>query len=58
MAEDPGHGGEGGPQEPGDVPEVGPLVEEIHGLLELLRIERPPLVAAHAACIRHPGCTA
>jgi len=29
------------------VPEVEPLVAEIHGLLELLRIERPPLGAAH-----------
>jgi hypothetical protein len=34
------------------VPEVEPLVAEIHGLLELLRIERPPLGAAHAASIR------
>jgi quinolinate synthase len=36
----------------GDVPEVEPLVAEIHGLLELLRIERPPLGAAHTPSIR------
>jgi len=36
-AEGPSHGGEGCLQEPGDVPEVQPLVAQIHGLLELLR---------------------
>jgi hypothetical protein len=40
-SEDPGHGEEGCLQEPGDVPEVQPLMAEIHGLLELLRTERP-----------------
>ena len=54
-AEGPGHGGEGGPQESGNVPEVQPLMAEIHGLLELLRIERPPLGAAHAPSIRQGG---
>jgi hypothetical protein len=34
------------------VPEVRPLMAQIHGLLELLRIERPPLGAAHAPSIR------
>jgi hypothetical protein len=36
-------------QEPGDVPEMQPLVAEIHGALQLLRIESPLLGAAHAA---------
>jgi hypothetical protein len=37
---------------------VEPLMMEIHGLLELLRIERPLLGAAHAAPIRQRGHTA
>ena len=57
-AESPSDGGEGRPQEPGNVPEVEPLVAEIHGLLELLRVERPPLGAAHAPSIRQRGWTA
>jgi hypothetical protein len=40
------------------VPEVEPLLAEIHGLLQVLRIERPPLGAAHAPSIRQRGCTA
>jgi hypothetical protein len=40
------------------VPEVQPLMAEIHGLLELLRIERPPLGAANAPSIRQGGWTA
>jgi hypothetical protein len=51
-AEGAGDGEEGSLQQPGDVPQVQPLVVEIHGLLQLLRIERPPLGAAHAASIR------
>ncbi len=57
-AEGPRHGGEWGPQEPGDVPEVQSLMAEIHGLLELLLIERPPLGAAHAPSTRQGGWTA
>jgi hypothetical protein len=38
------------------VPEVEALVTEIHGLLQLLWIERPPLAAANTASIRQCGC--
>jgi hypothetical protein len=48
----PGHGGERGSQHPSDVPQVEALMTEIHGLLLLLRIERPPLGAANTASIR------
>ena len=44
-------------QQPGDVPEVEPLVAEIHGVLQLLGIERPPLAAANTASIRQRGWT-
>ena len=54
-AESPGDGGEGSLQQPGDVPEVESLVPEMHRLLELLRIERPPLGAAHARSAREVG---
>jgi hypothetical protein len=47
-----GHGGEGSGQQPGNVQEVEALVTEIHGLLQLLWIERPALGAAHTALIR------
>ena len=50
--EHPGHGGEGSGQQPGDVPEVEALVTELHGVLLLLRIERPALGAANSASIR------
>jgi hypothetical protein len=50
--EHPGHGGEGSGQQPGDVPEVEALVTELHGVLLLLRIERPTLGAANTASIR------
>jgi hypothetical protein len=40
-----------------DVHESRTLVVEIHGMLQLLRIERPPLVAAHAASLRQRGWT-
>ncbi len=39
-----GHGGEGIGQQPGDVPQVEALVAEVLGLLQLLWIERLPLV--------------
>ncbi|WP_411869203.1 hypothetical protein [Vulcanococcus limneticus] len=54
-AEGPGDGGEGSPQEPGNMPEVQPLMTKIHGLLQLLRIERPLLGTAHAASISQRG---
>ncbi len=50
--ENPRHSGEGRDEQPGDVAEVEALVTEIHGLLQLLRIERPPLGAANTASIR------
>jgi hypothetical protein len=56
--EKPRHGGEGRDQQPGDVAEVEALVTEIHGLLRLLRIERPPLGAANTPSIRQRSCTA
>jgi hypothetical protein len=40
------------------VPEVQALMAEIHGVLQLLWIERPPLGAAHAASTRQRGWTA
>jgi hypothetical protein len=45
-------GGEGSGEQPGDVPEVEALVTEIHGLLQLLWSERPPLAAANTPSIR------
>ena len=39
------------------MPEVEPLVAEIHGVLKLLQIERPPLAAANTASIHQSGCT-
>jgi hypothetical protein len=56
--ESTGHGRERNRLQPGDVPEMQALVAEIHGLLQLLRIERPPLGAACAASIRQRGRTA
>jgi hypothetical protein len=40
------------------VPQVQSLMTELHGLLLLLRIERPPLGAANTASIRQRGSTA
>ena len=57
-AESTGDCGERDLQQPGDVAEVESLVPEIHRLLKLLRIERPPLSAAHAPSIRQRGRTA
>ncbi len=37
------------------MPEVQPLMTKIHGLLQLLRIERPLLGTAHAASISQRG---
>jgi hypothetical protein len=38
------------------VPEVEALVTELHGVLQLLWIERPPLAAANTASIHQSGC--
>ena len=54
--EKPRQGGEGSCQQPGDVPELEPLVTEIHALLQLLRIERPPLAAANTPSIHQCSC--
>jgi hypothetical protein len=40
------------------VAEVEALVTELHGVLQLLRIERPPLGAANTLSIRQRSCTA
>ena len=58
LAEGPGDVGEGSLQQPGDVPEVQPLMAEIHGVLQLLRVERPPLAASNTPSIRQRGWTA
>jgi hypothetical protein len=34
------------------------LMPELHGTLQVLRIERPPLGAANTPSIRQCGCTA
>lgn len=51
----PGHGGEGCNQQPGDMTQVQPLMAQLHGALEAVRIERPPLGAANTASIRQRG---
>ena len=56
-AESSGDGGEGRLQQPGNVAEVEPLVAKIHGVLEKLWIERPPLAAANTPTIRQRGWT-
>ena len=48
----PPDGGEGRLEGPGDAAECAALMPEVHGLLQLLRIERPPLVAANTPSIR------
>ena len=53
-----GHGGEGSRQQPGDVAQMQALMPELHGTLQVLRIERPPLGAANTASIRQCGCPA
>jgi len=57
-AESPGNAGEGRLQQPGNVTEVEPLVAEIHGVLETLWIERPPLGAANTPTFHQRGWTA
>lgn len=47
-----GDGRKWGLQEPGAVTKVQVLKAELHDLLQLLRIERPPLGAANAPSIR------
>ena len=42
----------------GNPPEGAALVPEVHGVLQLLRIERPPLGAANTPSIRQGGVTA
>ena len=52
-----GHGREGRNQQPGDAALVLQLMAEIHGLLEGVRFERPPLNAVNTESIRqgsHP----
>ena len=51
-AEHPGDGGEGSPEQPDDVVEMKVLVSQLHGVLQLLRIERPQLSAANSASSR------
>ncbi len=55
--EQPGNSGEGGLHKPGDVPQMQPLVAQFHSVLQLLRIQGPPLGAAHTPTIRQRGCT-
>jgi hypothetical protein len=57
-AKSPGESGEGSPEQAGDVPKMQTLVTQIHRVLQLLRIERPPLGAANTASIRQKGWTA
>ena len=52
-----GHGRKGSNQQPGDAALVLPLMAEVHGVLEGVRFERPPLNAANTETIRqgsHP----
>lgn len=53
----PGHGEEGRAQQPGDVTKVQPLMEELHGMLKAVRIERPPLGAVRTASFHQSGVT-
>jgi len=57
-AESPVNAGEGRLQQPGDVAEVEPQVAEIHRLLELMGLERAPLLAAPAPWIRQKDWSA
>jgi hypothetical protein len=54
----PSHGRQGSPKGLGDPPEGAALVPEVQGVLQLLRIERPPLGAANTPSIRQRGVTA
>jgi len=51
-AEGPGDSREGCVEQPGDVTQVQALVPELDSVLQLLRIERPPLSAANTPSIR------
>ena len=51
-AEGSGDGGKESLQQPGDVPEMQPVVAGINGILQLLWIEHPPLGAANTSSIR------
>ena len=53
----PPDSGEGRLQGLGNSAERAALVAVIHGLLQLLRIERPPLAAANTPAIRQRGWT-
>ena len=53
----PGLAGEGGIQQTGDVAQVQPLEKEIHCVLQLLRIVRSSLSAAHTPSIHERGCS-
>ena len=44
-------------QQSGNVPQMQALMAEFHGVLQLLRIERPPLGAANTPSIRQRGVT-
>ncbi len=46
VVQDPGHGREGSVKQPCDVAQVQPLVPELHGPLQVMRIELQPLAAA------------
>jgi len=52
------HGRQGSAHGLGDPPEGAALVPEVHRVLQLLRIERPPLGAANTPSIRQRGETA
>jgi hypothetical protein len=54
----PSYGRQGSAKGPGDPPEGAALVPEVQGVLQLLRIERPPLGAANTPTIRPRGVTA
>jgi hypothetical protein len=61
--QDPRHSEERSSQEPGDMAQIQALMPELHGALQVLRIERPPLGAAdtassgnETATCRRSGC--
>lgn len=51
----PSQGADQHHQQPGDPPEGAALVPEFNGLLQLLRIQRPPLPVANARSARAAG---
>ena len=57
---EPANGGKGRGEGPCDAAERAALVPEVYGLLQLMRIERPPLSAANTPSIRkcsHTACS-